>query len=194
MSMRIRAILLAGFIPVAGFAMAQGVAQREYTSANLAAYQGDAQSLIQAIQSVEQSTGGKVLEIRFTDNGAIPGYHAAVLKGDRVEFVRLENQSGKMTPIDEQNRPVWMMNYQSKDDIRAAEHARVPLATAITMAEKAYGNRPAVAAGIATSAPTAAVHAYNVLVDVDGKPQRVAIDDENGEIIADPQALSGWPS
>ena len=48
--------------------------------------------------------------------------------------------------------------------------------------------------GIARSAssPESDVHAYNVLVAVDGRASRVAVDDSTGQVIADPSALSGF--
>jgi uncharacterized membrane protein YkoI len=194
MSRSFKAILLAGLLPVAGMAMAQGVTQKDYTTADIAAFHGDANSLAQAIQSIEQSSSGKVLEIRFTDSGGQPGYHAAVLKGNDVEFVRLDAQSGKLNPMDEKSRPVWMLNMRTKDYIKDAQNARVDLSQAIATAEKGYDNMPAVAAGIAMTASTSEVHAYNVLLDERTGTKRVAVDANDDQIIADPQALSGWPS
>jgi uncharacterized membrane protein YkoI len=77
---------------------------------------------------------------------------------------------------------------------RSAEQAQTPLAQAIRTAEQAR-NAPAVAAGIARGAsnPGADVQAYNVLVDQNGTVRRVSVDASTGQVIADPQALAGWP-
>ncbi len=194
MSRKFQIILLAGLLPLAGAAFAQGVTQKDYTNANVSAFHGDANTLVQAIRTVEQTSGGKVLEIRFTDAGGEPGYHAAVLKDGQVEFMRLEQKSGKLTPIDEKSRPVWMLNMHSKDYIHDAETAKVPLSEAVLTAEKSFDNVPAVAAGIAMAAATSDVHAYNVLLDQRTGTHRVAVDANDDEVIADPQALAGWPS
>jgi hypothetical protein len=44
------------------------------------------------------------------------------------------------------------------------------------------------------TASTSEVHAYNVLLDERTGTKRVAVDANDDQIIADPQALSGWPS
>jgi uncharacterized membrane protein YkoI len=188
------AAIMVGLLPLAGVAFGQGVAQRDYTTTDVAAFQGDANTLANAVQTVERASGGKVLEIRFTDRNGEPGYHAAVLKDGSVEFVHLNPQTGKIASIDAANRPGWMLDMRQRDEIRYAEAAKIPLAQAILTAEQSYTNEPAVAAGIAMSSPTSAVHAYNVLLDAQTGTQRVAVDADSDQIIADPQALAGWPS
>jgi uncharacterized membrane protein YkoI len=192
----IRGALFVGLLlALAGVASAQGVAQSRYFNGDIAAFHGKPDSLINAIHKVENVTGGRVIEIRFAEKDGMPGYHIAMVKGGKITFIRLDEQSGKVLQIDEASTPVWMLNWRGKADVHFAETAKVPLSQAILTAEQANNNAPAIAAGIARSAsnPNSAVHAYNVLIDADGTPRRFAIDDSNGGVIADPGALSGWP-
>jgi uncharacterized membrane protein YkoI len=190
-----RYLLSAAMIALAGSALAQGVAQPGYIKGDIMAFRGNAQSLIDAIGKIEQSTGGRVVEIRFSDAGGIPGFYAAVVKGGHVDFMSLAAESGRLLPIEQHDMPVWMLTWRGQADVKFAEEAKTPLAQAIVTAERADDNMPAIAAGIARSAsnPTSDVHAYNVLIDAGGNARRISIDSASGEIIADPQALAGWP-
>lgn len=86
-----------------------------------------------------------------------------------------------------------MLGWRSRADVHFVERARVSLASAIRTAEKSQHGAPALAAGIARSAsnPDSGVHAYTVLLDVDGAVRSVSIDDSTGEVIANPGALTG---
>ncbi len=189
------AILLAGVLPLAGPALAQSVAQPGYAKGNIAAFHGTAASLPDAISKIEHATGGKVVEIRFTDVGGVPGYHVVVAKGGDVQFMHLEAPTGRLTAIQETTLPAWMLNWRGRADLRFAETAKVPLSDAIRTAEQADDNAPAIAAGIARSAsnPDSDVHAYNILLDRDGAVHRRAVDSATDQVIADPGALSEWP-
>ena len=189
------AFSLTGLLLFAALAGAQGVAQPGYSEAGVANFHGDQNSLIHAIHAIQQSTGGRVIEIRYTDSGGVPGYHAVLVKHRRIQFMRIGELSSNAVAIDVSSRPVWMLKWRGKADVHFAEHAKVHLAQAIRTAEQAHNGAPAIAAGIARSAsdPGSDVHAYNVLLDVDGGVQRVAVDDSTGQIIADPGALADWP-
>jgi uncharacterized membrane protein YkoI len=180
--------------------MAQSVAQpdhlkaSDYPNGTVGTFTGNGQSLIDAISKIEHASGGKVLEIRFSDMNGAPGFHAVIAKGNQINFLRIEALTGQLTEIDVKSVPAWMLDWRQKADVHFAEHARVPLWKAIQTAEEA-SNGPAIAAGIARSAsnPNSDVHAYNILVDQDGRVHRVSVDDSTDEVIADPQALAGWP-
>jgi uncharacterized membrane protein YkoI len=164
------------------------------TLADISAFHGDQGTLIQAIGKIEQSTGGKVVDIRFTPTQGAPGFHAAVVKGGKVSFVHLQQGSQQVTPVDASSGANWMQNWRAKADVHFAEAAPVPLVTAIRSAEQAHNGAPAAAAGIARSAsnPESDVHAYNVILNEGGRAKRVAVDDATGEIISDPGALTSY--
>jgi len=170
------------------------VAQASYPKIDVTGFQASTTSLVNAIGKVQQMTGGRVLEIRYADVNGEAGFHAVVAKGDTVQFMRLEQKSGRLTPVDQHSTPDWMLSWRNKADVHFAETAVVPLAQAIQTAEQQDNNAPAIAAGIARGAsnPTSDVHAYNVLLDMAGNERRLAVDDNTGQVIADPQALAAW--
>ena len=189
------AFSLTGLLLFAALAGAQGVAQPGYSKSGVANFHGNQNSLVHAIHAIQQSTGGRVVEIRYTDAGGVPGYHAVLVKHGRIQFMRIGELSSNAVAVDVSSRPVWMLKWRGKKDVHLAERARVHLAQAIRTAEQAHSGAPAIAAGIARSAsdPDSEVHAYNVLLDVDGSVHRVAVDDSTGEVIANPGALADWP-
>jgi uncharacterized membrane protein YkoI len=189
----IRAFLLIGILPLTGAAIAQGVAQPDYLKSDISGFHGTQDTLVDAIRTIEQATGGTVTEIRFSNMMGMPGYHAAVAKGGRIEFIRIQERSSNVVQIDAASGPVWMLKWRSRSDVHFAENAKVTLSAAIHAAELARNGASAVAAGIARSAsnPTSDVQAYNVILDIDGSAYRVAVDDSTDEVIADPSALAG---
>jgi uncharacterized membrane protein YkoI len=186
--------LVSSFLPLVGVAIGQGVAQGDYLKTAISGFHGNQNTLVNAITAIEQGTGGKVTEIRFSAPNGMPGYHAAVSKGGRIQFIHIQEDSAKVVEIDAASGPVWMLNWRNRSDVHFADSATVSLSTAVRTAERSMNGAPAIAAGIARSAsnPTSDVQAYNVMLDVDGRARRVAIDDSNGEVIADPRALTDF--
>lgn len=189
-----RAFLISALLPFTGVMMGQGVAQADYLETGISGFRGNQDTLVNAITAIEQGTGGKVTEIRFSAINGMPGYHAAVTKRGRLEFIRIQEDSANVVQIDAASGPVWMLKWRNKSDVHFADNATVSLSTAVRTAERSMNGAPAVAAGIARSAsnPTSDVQAYNVMLDVDGSARRVAIDDSSGEVIADPRALTDF--
>lgn len=175
-------------------ASAQGVSQPGYYKGDIDAFHGDAHSLIQALHAFHDGSGARVVEIRFTDRDGHPGYYAVLQKNGRVDFVHIDD-TGRTLDLNSASLPDWMLKRKSRTDLRLDRKATVPLSQAISTAEAAYDDAPAVAAGIARSAsnPDSDVHAYNVLLDQGGTIKRVAVDSMTGQIISDPQALTAWP-
>jgi uncharacterized membrane protein YkoI len=163
-----------------------------YPAADIAAFHGNRKTLRSAIQKIQQTTGGKVVEIRFAVYDGSPGYHAVVAIGGQVQLAFLDHSSKKVVVVN--TGPDWALKWQQSTDVQLAESARKSLSQAITAAEISE-IAPAIAAGVARSAssPTRNVHAYNVLVDDGGSVKRVAVDSSTGEIINDPEALETWP-
>lgn len=177
-----------------GVAVAQRVAIEEpgrYPRADLAAFHGNRMTLTNAIATVEHSTGGQVIEIRFLEYNGKPGFHTVVLKNGQIEFDRLELPSVGVIPLTD--RPEWMLKYEQKAELHQVATANVSLAQAIHTAEEAQG-APAVAAGIARMPPTSKVHAYNVMLDSGGSLARIAVDEATGEVIVDLQGYQQWPA
>lgn len=176
-------------------ASAQLVSQQPYTKADLSTWTGAPDTLPRTIQRIEATTGGRVLEIRYSDRDGMPGFRAAVAKNGGVTFLRVAMQNGSSVEMTEASVPDWMLKWKARADVAAALQASVPLTDAIRTAEQANGGAPAVAAGIASSASntTSDVQAYNVLTLRDGEVRRIAVDDKTGQVIANPRALAGWP-
>jgi uncharacterized membrane protein YkoI len=177
--------------PLAGVTLAQSVAQPGTMTGDIAAFHGDQNTLVNAIAAVEQSTGGKVLDIRFSSSNGMPGYNAVVLKGTQVQFFHMEQRSRHVIELDASSKPVYMLNWRGKADVSAAKQASVPLSKAVLTAEQTQPG-PAMAAGIARSAsnPDSDVHAYTVLINLSGQVKSVTVDASTGQVIADPSALS----
>jgi uncharacterized membrane protein YkoI len=173
--------------------LAQTVSQSlNYPSSDITAFHGNQTTLTSAIQTIQQSMGGKVVEIRFTVHDGAPGFHAVVAKGGEVQLAFLDQASGKVVATD--TRPDWALKWQQRTDVHLAASAPKSLSQAITTAETSKG-APAIAAGIARGAsnPASNIHAYNVLLDDGGSVKRVVLDSSTGEIISDPSSLETWP-
>lgn len=194
-------LVCAGVLPFASTALAQSVAQPDTVNGDLGAFRGDKNTLVNMLHTLEQSTGGQVIDIRFSDRGGTAVYRAVVwkgaakggAKGGDVQFYQIQAQSGKVAPIDTKDTPVWMLNWRGKADVHFARQATVSLESAIRTAEQQHNGAPAVAAGIARSAsnPESDVHAYTVLLTVGGRAKSVSVDDSTGQVIEDPRALTG---
>jgi uncharacterized membrane protein YkoI len=175
-------------------ALAQSVAQPSTLKGDISAFHGDQNTLVNAIQGIEEASGGQVVDIRFSNPQGMPTYHAVILKAGQVQFFKIEELSKSVVEIDASSRPVWMLNWRDKADIHFAKQAKVSLSSAIRTAEQSKNGAPAVAAGIARSAsnPDSDVHAYTVLLDVRGTVLTVAVDIANGALIADPSSLRSY--
>jgi uncharacterized membrane protein YkoI len=176
----------------ANVTLAQSVAQPASIKGDISAFHGDQDTLVNAIQAAEQSTGGKVLDIRFSNANDMAGYHVVVVKGGQVDFFKVEPGSNHVMQLDADSKPVWMLNWRGKTDVQEAKQATVSLSNAVRTAEQSQNGAPAAAAGIARSAsnPDSKVHAYTVLVVLGGRVQSVSVDSSSGEVISDPSALT----
>jgi uncharacterized membrane protein YkoI len=178
--------------PLATVAPAQTIAQPGSINGDISAFHGDQNTLVNAIQAIEKSTGGKVLDIRFSNAKGVPSYHAVILKTGQIHFFQLAELSKNATELDATSTPVWMLNWRGKADVHYAKTATVSLSTAIRTAQQFRNGAPAAAAGLARSVgnPDSDVQAYTVLLDDRGSVRSVSIDMSTGEVIADPSALS----
>jgi uncharacterized membrane protein YkoI len=161
-----------------------------YPKAYLQAFHGNQTTLTNAIDAIQQSTGGKVIEIRFSAPNGKAGFHTVVAQNNEVKAARFEPPATQLKQISD--NPDWMLKWQQKTEVKLATAAPVPLSKAIQTAEAAQG-APAIAAGMARSAATSDVHAYNIMLDDKGSLKRMAIDSSTGEIIADLSGFEQWP-
>lgn len=168
--------------------------QPAHLNADLGGWTGGPDRLVRIINHIEQATGGRVLEVRYTDRDG-PGFRAVVDEHGRIAFLRYGADTGDGVQLTETSVPRWMLHWRDRQNVHLARNASVSLADAVRRAEQAEGRAPAVAAGLAPSATNSdtEVKAYNVLLLRDGATRRIAIDDQTGQVIADPQALGGWP-
>jgi uncharacterized membrane protein YkoI len=175
-------------------ASAQAVSQKPYTKADLKDWSGDQSTLAGMIQRIETTTGGRVIEIRFTSRDGAPGFRTVLARDGKVTFIRAAAQDGQTVEMSTSTVPDWMLKWRARTDVSQALQATVPLTQAIRTAER-EGEGPAVAAGIASSAANATsdVQAYNVLIYRDGDVRRISVDIRSGQIIQDPRALADWP-
>lgn len=185
--------LLAAAALAAGPAIAQPVSQPPRYTGDLAGFSGDPAALPRAISAIE-AADGRVMEIRY-DGRAAPGYDVVVVRGGRLQFVRVAEPYVGLTAIVGSSRPAWMLGWRGRREVKAVRRARVGLASAVRDAEADANHAPAVAAGIAASAsnPASDVKAYNVLVETRSGPRRIAIDAATGDPIANPGVLRRWP-
>jgi len=181
-------------LPFANVALAQSVAQSGYMSGDFSAFHGNGNTLVNAVAMVEQATGGKVIDIRFSSSNGMPAYDAVVVKGTQIQFFHAEERSKHVVELDASSKPAYMLNWRGKSDVHFAQTASVSLSAAIKTAEDSQNGSPAMAAGIARSAsnPESDVHAYNVLLNRAGNLKRVSVDSSTGQVISDPSALSGF--
>jgi uncharacterized membrane protein YkoI len=180
--------------PFASLTLAQQVSQPSFTKQDISTFHGDNNTLVNAIAVIEQSTTGKVIDIRFSSSNGIPGYNVVLVKGAQVQFFHFEERSKHVVELDASSKPIYMLNWQGKADVHFAQTAQVSLSTAVQTAEQSQPGAPAMAAGIARSAsnPESEVHAYNVLLNRGGSAKRIAVDSATGEVISDPSALSSF--
>jgi uncharacterized membrane protein YkoI len=192
---RITPLLLCVYLwPLANLTFAQQVSQPSFTNQDISSFHGDNNTLVNTIAVIEQSTGGKVIDIRFSSTNATPGYNVVLVKGAQVQFFHFEERSKHVVELDASSKPVYMLNWRGKADVHFAQTAQVSLSTATETAEQSQPGAPAMAAGIARSAsnPESEVHAYNVLLNRGGSVKRVAIDSATGQVISDPSVLSSF--
>lgn len=188
-------ILAAAGALAAPAALAHPLAQPPDYQGDLAGFHAGPAALPRAIRAVERN-GGRVMEIRYDNRDGAPGWDVVVERGGVVSSERFGEPAAGVIAWRSQSEPRWMLDWRARKEARATTRARVDLARAVTIAERANRDAPAVAAGIAQAVgdPTATIPAYNVLLLTSGGgTKRVAVDARNGRIIADPGALHGWP-
>jgi hypothetical protein len=147
-------------------------------------------SLTKAVGALEDSTGGKVLEIRFVDEVGHEHFESVVAEPDKVIYMAVNPVNEDVTKIAIKELPVWMLNWKLTQYVRSIEKANVPLTKAVADAES-LAQAPAIGAGLAKPLTgTNQVLAYNIELRLaDGKRKRVAIDATSGAKIANPEEL-----
>jgi uncharacterized membrane protein YkoI len=150
-------------------------------------------SLSHAVQVLERKTGGKVLEVRLSDERGDPSFDAVIVKGDDLLHMHITALGDDVTSIEVKQLPEWMVGRELTAYAKSIARAQVPLARAITIVERS-ANKPAIGAGLAAPlSGTNAVLAYNVEVMKAGKRERIAIDAITGAPIANPDTLyAAW--
>ncbi len=146
-------------------------------------------ALAHAAVILEQSTDGKVLEIRLGDAAGAPAFEAALAKDDAVLYMRIESPSDNVTEIKVRDLPPWLLNYHLEAYLRSVAKAEVPLDAAIIKAE-ARDHAPAIDAGIAKPLDGShAVLAYFVETLKGTRRNELAVDATSGAFIANPESL-----
>ena len=146
-------------------------------------------SLSHAVQVLERKTGGKVLEVRLSDEPGDPSFDAVIVRGDDLLYMHVAAVSDAVTSIEIKQLPEWMVDRKLTAYMKSIRQAQVPLARAITIGER-MANKPAIGAGLAAPlSGSNAVLAYNVEVMKAGERERIAIDAVTGAPIANPDEL-----
>jgi uncharacterized membrane protein YkoI len=146
-------------------------------------------SLRQAVQALEHSTGGKVLEIRLSDEPGEISFDAVIAKGEDLLDMHIASVSDAVTSIDIAQLPEWMVGRKLTEYMKSIYKAKLPLADAIAIAER-MAKGPAVGAGLAKPLSASnAVLAYNVEVTKKQKRERIALDAITGAPIANPDQM-----
>ncbi len=182
--------LLCGWMAAASLTTAPAVLASPQTTA---AYNSDNEPLAAAVAAIEQKTGGRVAEIRYHDRNGRGVYDAEVIVGNALSQSRVDARTGKVIAFERHETPAWMLDWESRADIKSLAKATVPLPQAILTAEKASNGAVATDAGLAKPLTAGnSVLAYNVEVVRDGSPRRIAVDANTDEVIADPNMLETW--
>jgi uncharacterized membrane protein YkoI len=146
-------------------------------------------SLSKAVSALEDSTGGKVLEIRFVDEVGHERFESVVALPAEVIYMAVNPVNEDVTKIAVKELPTWMLNWKLTEYVKSIDKAKVPLTKAVAVAE-ALARAPAIGAGLAKPLTgTNQVLAYNIELLAGGKRQRIAIDATNGAKIANPEEL-----
>jgi hypothetical protein len=147
-------------------------------------------ALADAVQALEDETGGKVLEIRFArDTDEEASFEAVVTADDELIYMRAYPLTDTFKSLEIAELPPWMAGWTLTAYMKSIAKAEVPLTAAIVEAEEVE-DAPAIAAGLARPlSATTAVLAYNIELIRDQRPVRVAIDAQTGRRIANPEAL-----
>jgi hypothetical protein len=156
------------------------------------------QSLTDAVSAIEKTTGGKILEIRFrpvsaATGNALPGFDAVVAKQGKIVDIRVDSPVRAVTELSADSIPEWMLSWPLRADQQSVSKESVPLADLIRRAENTGGG-PAVYASLARPlSGSNSVLAFDIAVLRDGRLQRMVLDAQTGEVIADPNGLvSPW--
>jgi hypothetical protein len=192
-----RAVLLALAPAISLAAGAPALAQTLTVNPNLAidvtGFSGDANALPTAVSKIEsQPQGVRVGAIAYNYVAGTPGYGVILVQNSNIRLMRLEKPEGQPVEIKEAAPPAWMLTWRNQKRADIVATSKVSLADAIRTAEASQRGAPAVVAGIARSAsnPTSDVHAYMIGILKNGELQKVAVDSETGNVIANPEALT----
>jgi uncharacterized membrane protein YkoI len=146
-------------------------------------------ALAHAAAALEQSTGGRVLEVRLANDTGAPAFEAAIAQDNAVVYMRIESPSDNDTEIEARELPPWLLNYHMDAYVRSISKTKVPLEEAIVKAET-RDSAPAIDAGIAKPLSGAnAVLAYFVETMKGPTRHEFAIDATTGAFIANPEEL-----
>jgi uncharacterized membrane protein YkoI len=149
-----------------------------------------ATSLPNAITAIETKTRGKVMNIRLEDDGSgTPVYDAVVVTPRAVGVARFYARTRKVSRIGDDKTSDRSLKWEQLGDVKSFGKATTPLSKAIATVEQITG-APAINAGLAKRlTPNDDVLAYNIEILKDGQAERIAIDANSDEVIADPMAL-----
>jgi hypothetical protein len=190
-----RALLLALAMATSLAAGAPTLAQTLTVNPNfvidVTGFSGDANTLSNAVSTIESMNVGRVAAIAYNNVAGTPGYGVILAQGSNIMFKRLDMPTGQPVEISGAQVPTWMMNWRNQKRAAVVEAAKVSLADAIRTAEASQQGAPAVVAGIARSAsnPTSDVHAYMVGILKSGHLRPIAVDSKTGSLIENPSML-----
>src|SRR5258708_39069622 len=68
-------------------------------------------ALAHAARTLGQSTNGKILEIRLTDEAGAPAVEAPICKEGAPIFMRIESRRENVPEVKMKNLPPWLLNY-----------------------------------------------------------------------------------
>ena len=89
-------------------------------------------SLRHAVQVLERKTGGKVLEVRLSDQTGDPSFDAVIAKGDDLLYMHIAALSDSVTSMEVAQLPEWMVGRELTAYMKSVRQAQLPLAQAIT--------------------------------------------------------------
>jgi hypothetical protein len=155
-----------------------------------------AAAIVPAIETIERSSGGRVVDARFSVYHGHGGFHAVVVREHRLELFHLDTHTHAVEQVEAASAPVWMLAWRDRTDLEGLlgrEPPKITLVEAIGRAEKSLRGATAFAAGVARrpANPTQSVHTYAVLLSLNGRVQAVSVDESTGDILDEPGELVG---
>ena len=180
------------FLVTAAVAVPLNFATHRASAIDRAGFAAGQGSLNRAISTVEELTGGRVLEIRFDGSESLKHYDALVARNGKVDHALVNLTTKQVAFVDPSQDSGRTFDYKAKaNDEVVVRASRVALRDAVANAEQS-------SRGVAVSARTTrSGDGYMVAHDIEtvrgDMVHATLVDAKTGLVIGDAQAFAGEP-